>query len=149
MPNFSGKWGLTEQLQAVAAGTWTGLPAYELYAWGSNSNGQIGDGTIVDKSSPVQIGSLTNWAQVSSGGGSCGALKTDGTLWTWGVNNNGNLGLGNVVYRSSPVQVGALTNWQLISVGSSANSAAIKTDGTLWNKLGTGFGGNFVRRSQN
>jgi hypothetical protein len=34
MPNFSGVWNLKEQIQAIAAGRWTGLPAFELYAWG-------------------------------------------------------------------------------------------------------------------
>ena len=67
MPNFSGVWNLKEQIQAVAAGTWTGLPLYELYAWGYNANGRLGDGTVVSKSSPVQIGTLTNWSQVSAG----------------------------------------------------------------------------------
>jgi hypothetical protein len=35
MPNFSGKWTLAEQAQGAAAGTWTGLPQYELYSWGA------------------------------------------------------------------------------------------------------------------
>jgi hypothetical protein len=37
----------------------------ELYAWGSNTAGQIGDGTTDGKSSPVQVGALINWSQVS------------------------------------------------------------------------------------
>ena len=35
-----------------------------LMAWGNNGNGQLGDGTVVSKSSPIQIGSLTNWKLV-------------------------------------------------------------------------------------
>jgi hypothetical protein len=37
MPNFSGKWTLTEQAQGAAAGTWTGLPLYELYTFGAEA----------------------------------------------------------------------------------------------------------------
>jgi alpha-tubulin suppressor-like RCC1 family protein len=38
-----------------------------LYAWGTGTGGKLGDGTIVSKSSPVQIGSLTNWKLLSAG----------------------------------------------------------------------------------
>jgi alpha-tubulin suppressor-like RCC1 family protein len=72
---------------------------------------------------------------MSNGGGFCGAIKTDGTLWTWGQNELGQLGQGTrggfAYYVSSPVQVGALTNWARMSA-SNNSFAAIKTDGTLW-----------------
>jgi alpha-tubulin suppressor-like RCC1 family protein len=105
----------------------------ELYAWGNGVNGQLGDGTTVSKSSPVQIGALITWGQVSAGGdnGTMSAVKLDGTLWAWGRNNNGNLGQNDTVNRSSPVQVGALTNWYEVSVGKDT-VAATKSDGTLW-----------------
>ena len=78
MPNFSAKWGLMEQLQAVAAGTWTGLPTYELYAWGDNSpSGALGDGTIIDKSSPVQVGALNDWSEIAAGAYFSVAVKLD------------------------------------------------------------------------
>jgi hypothetical protein len=37
MPNFSGVWNLKEQIQAIAAGRWTGIPLGELYAWGATA----------------------------------------------------------------------------------------------------------------
>ena len=130
----SGVWTLAEQLGLQKAGVWPQpiLPR-ELYAWGSGGNGQLGDGTTVSKSSPVQVGALTDWAQVSAGGdtGTMSAVKLDGTLWAWGRNNNGNLGQNDTVNRSSPVQVGALTNWYEVSVGKDT-VAATKSDGTLW-----------------
>jgi alpha-tubulin suppressor-like RCC1 family protein len=133
MPNFSGVWNLKEQIQAVAAGTWTGLPAFELYSWGSNGNGTLGDGTTISKSSPVQVGFTTNWLYVSTGGdvGTTVATKSDGTLWSWGGNSSGELGQGDVINRSSPTQVGALTDWDQISMGF-ASVAAVKSNGTLW-----------------
>ena len=106
-----------------------------LYAWGFNSNGQLGQGNTTSYSSPVQVGALTTWANVSTSMGATSrstlAIQTDGTLWAWGSGDNGRLGLGNTTNYSSPVQVGALTNW---SQSKACNSfgLAVKTDGTLW-----------------
>ena len=106
--------------------------ALGLYSWGIGTAGQLGLGIPANKSSPNQIGSLTNWLQVSCGGYFALAIKTDGTLWGWGYNGNGQLGLGNnVTNYSSPVQVGGLTSWLQVSAGR-YSVAAIKTDGTLW-----------------
>lgn len=102
-----------------------------LWAWGAGSSGAIGNGSVTNQLSPVQIGALTNWSVVSCGYRFTVSLKTDGTLWTWGSNASGQLGLGDTTNRSSPVQVGALATWATISAGDS-HCAAIKTDGTLW-----------------
>ena len=132
MPNFSGVWNLKEQIQAIAAGRWTGIPLGELYAWGSNSAGRLGDNTTVYKSSPIQVGALTTWSQVSAGNSFTAAITTSGELYAWGNNPFGQLGDNTAVAKSSPVQVGALTNWAQVSAGSGSFCAAIKTDGTLW-----------------
>jgi alpha-tubulin suppressor-like RCC1 family protein len=101
------------------------------WSWGDNGKGQLGDGTITKRSSPVQVGSLTNWLNVASGAYYVVATKTDGTLWSWGGNTNGQLGLGNRTSYSSPKQVGALTNWLNITC-SQYSTLAVKTDGSLW-----------------
>jgi alpha-tubulin suppressor-like RCC1 family protein len=140
MPNFSGVWNLKEQIQAIAAGRWTGIVTDELYAWGNNTEGEVGDGTTENKSNPVQIGTLTNWGSVSSGDNITAAIKLNGTLWGWGLNVRGAIGDGTVIYRSSPVQIGALTNWSQVSFGvGNVHTASVKTDGTLW-----GWGTNSV-----
>ena len=103
-----------------------------LWSWGYNvSFGELGQNNLTNRSSPVQVGALTNWSQVSAGSFHALATKTDGTLWAWGRNFSGPLGDGTVINRSSPVQIGALTNWSQVAAGY-LRSVSIKTDGTLW-----------------
>ena len=109
-----------------------------LWSWGNGGvYGKLGLGGLNFVSSPVQIGTSTQWSsEFCASGNSTFAVKTTGTLWAWGLNTNGQLGLGytNVSYaldRNSPVQVGILTNWATVGTGNQ-NTAAIKTDGTLW-----------------
>jgi alpha-tubulin suppressor-like RCC1 family protein len=105
-----------------------------LWTWGDNTFGKLGSnttGTAFNRSSPVQVGSLTNWAQVNGGDSFLTAIKTDGTIWSWGQNNQGQLGDGTSVDKSSPVQIGALTNWYQIVAGKE-HTAAVKLDGTIW-----------------
>jgi len=103
-----------------------------LWSWGYMQNSQSGNGTSsVQRSSPAQVGALTNWSSVVHGGLTPTAIKTDGTLWTWGYGSNGLLGRSNNSDNASPVQVGTDTNWSKAFAGY-AQTAAIKTDGTLW-----------------
>lgn len=125
-----------------------------MWSWGENSFGRLGLNLnpIVDRSSPVQIGSDTNWSKVSAGANNCFAVKTDGTLWAWGLNNQGELMQNNTVARSSPVQVGSLTNWSQAFPSKVGNHVvAVKTDGTLWasglNSTGQLGDGTVIRRS--
>jgi alpha-tubulin suppressor-like RCC1 family protein len=118
-----------------------------LWSWGRGTFGELGLNSVVNRSSPVQVGALTNWKQVSASGylffaiqrAQSLAVKTDGTLWSWGSNLSGNLGLGNVLNHSSPVQVGTLNGWTSVSAGAN-HSHAVKTDGTLWSWGAGGFG---------
>ena len=106
------------------------------WAWGTNTQGQLGDNTTVNKSSPVSVvGGFTDWIQVSAGGGSAGthtvALRANGTAWAWG-NNNGCLGDNTTSLRSSPVAVvGGFTDWVQIAAGNT-HSAGIRANGTAW-----------------
>jgi len=104
-----------------------------LWVWGRNAYGQLGDNTIIDRSSPVQtIAWGSNWKEVSVGSNHTTCIKTDGTLWCWGQGTLGRLGDNTVTKRSSPVQTIAYgTNWKQVSAGYT-HTAAIKTDGTLW-----------------
>jgi len=103
-----------------------------LWMWGSGLSGQLGDGTVVSKSSPVQIGSLTNWSKLYSGDGTTFAIKTDGTMWVFGDGGDNSSGTGSYgLSKSSPVQIGSATNWAQFSTGAKW-CGAIDTDGKLW-----------------
>jgi alpha-tubulin suppressor-like RCC1 family protein len=112
-----------------------------LWTWGYNNNGQLGDNTTVTRLTPVTtfLGG-TNWKQVSCGFDHTVAIKTDGTLWTWGNNNQGQLGNNTTINRTTPVTTFAGgTNWKQVA-SKASNTAAIKTDGTLWTWGGNTFG---------
>ena len=90
-----------------------------LWCWGLNGQGRLGDNTITNRLSPVQIvGGITNWSRVSAGGEFTVGLTTNGTIWTWGRNAYGQLGDGTLTSRSSPVLLnGGFTNWTQIYAG--------------------------------
>ncbi len=113
-----------------------------VWAWGLNTSGQLGDGTVVDKHLPVQVlgtggaGTLSGIQNISAGGSHAIALKSDSTVWTWGLNANGQLGDNTIISKSTPVQVlneagddflGGVT---AIASGSN-HSLGVMTDGTV------------------
>ena len=104
-----------------------------LYLWGLNTNGKLGDNTIVSKSSPVQVfGGAVNWEFARGGYYHNSGIKTDGTYWSWGANSFGQLGDNTIVHRSSPVQTVSFGSTWMKSSSAGSHVAAIKTDGTLW-----------------
>ena len=104
---------------------------HTLWTWGFNQDGELGDGTQIERHGPVQVGADNHWSTVAAGAAHTVALKTDGTLWVWGNNFYGQLGDGTQTQRLSPVQVGTDTNWVTVSTGQ-VFTTAIKSDGTLW-----------------
>lgn len=102
-----------------------------LWMWGTGVNGELGNNDNVSRSSPTQVGALTNWNQLALGSGYTLARKTDGTIWSWGQDGYGSLGLNSAFLSySSPVQIGALTTWTYVA-SSYYSSYAIK-GGALW-----------------
>jgi alpha-tubulin suppressor-like RCC1 family protein len=110
-----------------------------LWTWGQNMYGQLGDGTRMTRSAPVQVTGCadgdTNWVAVACGTYHTVALKSDGTLWSFGLNDNGQLGDGTHTLRTAPIQVtgcpGGDTNWASVACGDKF-TVAIKQDGTIW-----------------
>jgi len=103
-----------------------------LWAWGQNSSGQLGDGTTIERHSPVRI--MENVVSVSAGNAHALAITTDGGLWAWGHNGQGQLGDGTTANSNNPVRV--MENVIAISAGH-RHSFAITSDGVLWAWGGT------------
>jgi len=125
----------------ISAGIGHTLALHEdgtVWAWGSNSFGQLGDNTVLTRRTPVQVQNLNNIIEISAGIGrdSSGslahsvALRDDGTVLTWGSNEAGKLGDGTFNSHRTPVQVD-IENVIAISAGSNF-TVALKNDGTVW-----------------
>jgi alpha-tubulin suppressor-like RCC1 family protein len=89
------------------------------WSWGFGGSGRLGDGTTVQKSSPVSVvGGFTNWCQIGASYAHVVAVRTSGSAWAWGCNNCGQLGDGTTTNRSSPVSVvGGFTDWSQVGAG--------------------------------
>jgi hypothetical protein len=74
-----------------------------VWAWGSNSYGQLGDGTTYDKASPLQVSfpAGTRLVGVAAGFSHSMALDSGGNLWSWGSNSLGELGTGMIYTLST------------------------------------------------
>ena len=117
----SGEWGKwTEISSFIIAGSF-------LFATGGNYDGQLGDGTTVDKSTPVEV--MEDVQSVSAGEYHTMIVKNDGSLWATGDNSYGQLGDGTTVDKSTPVEV--MEDVQSVSAGWN-HTMILKNDGSLW-----------------
>ena len=105
-----------------------------LWCWGSNIEGQLGDGTAGSPTNgPVRAGNSTwNWKLVTTGHDHTCAIRRDGTLWCWGSNSYGQLGNGaaDPAAVPTPTQV-AGEGWTAVRASSSF-TCGVRGDGSLW-----------------
>ncbi|HEU5378945.1 MAG TPA: VWA domain-containing protein [Ktedonobacteraceae bacterium] len=144
IPTTRRKVGMLTRVKAVTGGGWHILALREdgtVWAWGHNGQGQLGDGTTVDKKAPVQVQNLPRIKAIAAGWRTSMALGEDGTVWTWGHNDYGQLGDGakkEKQYSSKPVQVlhpsqnkTPLSGIKAIAAGG-WHCLALREDGTVW-----------------
>ena len=101
------------------AGSACGLTtAGEVYCWGANYNGQLGDGTTTDRHQPTIVSGSHDWAAVTAGRyHTCGLTKT-GEAYCWGANNFGQLGNGRPgTQHASPALVSGGHTWASVTAG--------------------------------
>jgi len=113
-----------------------------LWAWGNRVNGRLGVGVVntQDQTTPMQVGSATDWMMVSAGlhhtMGIREADNGDRTLWAWGLRDNSRLGLWPATEtQATPIRVGNATDWATVSAGSMHTlgiRGAANGPGTLW-----------------
>ena len=110
-----------------------------LWAWGSDSRGQLGDGGPSEsKLAPMRVTGATDWARASAGGLFSIALKANGGLLSWGYGTHGELGNGGTSDKYSPyyvsedrTAVAIGEDWVALSAAE-GHSLALKSNGTLW-----------------
>lgn len=115
-----------------------------VWTWGSNAQGQLGDGSMVDQSNyPIQMKGeygdayIDSITQVSCGYYHSVMLRSDSTVWTCGDNDAGQLGTSSTQDSDVPVGVkgpngiGSLSDIIQIDAGSHS-SIALRSDGTVW-----------------
>lgn len=108
-----------------------------VWAWGDNTYGQLGDGTQINRNSPVEAAGVTGATTVSAGGFHSLAVTNNGSVWTWGYNGYGELGSGNQNNRPTPLPINNFTGAVKVA-GGYYYSLVLKSDGTVW-----GFGYNY------
>ena len=129
--------GLTTDVTAIAAGAYHSCAITNnggMKCWGRNSNGQLGDGTIVDRTTPVDVSGLSNnIASIDMSWVHSCALTNSGDVKCWGRNNYGQLGDGTMTDRTTPIDVAGL--------GGSATSVAVNGDALSGHTCATVSGG--------
>ncbi|HLY08330.1 MAG TPA: RCC1 repeat-containing protein [Planctomycetota bacterium] len=140
--------GTIANATAVAAGDSHGLALLstgEVWGWGQNAKGQVGDGSSGNTQGvPVKAATPTGMVAIACGRNHSFAIRQDPiqnvrTLWAWGDNTYGMCGVGSSAPCPTPTQVPGLSG--VVSVaGGSQHSLAALSDGTVWTWGANGFG---------
>ena len=114
-----------------------------LECWGKNDNGQLGDGSVTDRSTPVvvNLGTGKTAKAISVGNQHTCAILDDNSLKCWGSNNNGRLGDGTLTESHTPVAVNLAAGSTAKAIASGhAHTCAILNDDSLkcWGFNGSG-----------
>lgn len=107
-----------------------------VWAWGDNSAGELGNGTLTSSSQPTEVmingtTPLTGVVAVAAGTQESFAVDNEGHVWGWGLNTSGQLGTGGTANLVYPLQVSGLTG--AVAVASSGSHTLVLTGGgALW-----------------
>jgi alpha-tubulin suppressor-like RCC1 family protein len=127
----------------VIAASHASAASTELYSWGNNVDGQLGNGTTTNSSTPLKVSlpaGVTATAAAAGGDHSL-AVGSDGKLYAWGVNSNGELGDGTTTASSTPVVVSLPGGVTATAVAAgAAHSVALGSDGHVYDWGYNGFG---------
>jgi regulator of chromosome condensation (RCC1) repeat-containing protein/PASTA domain-containing protein len=127
----------------------------EVWTWGSNNQGQLGDGTLTSRTTPAR--NLTEYGITQVSAGFDFALaRRPGSVWAWGGNDAGQLGNGSAAaYSATPVVVDRRTQNATQIVAGFLHAFAVDPDGSLWawgwnkhGELGLGTAEPLVRTPQ-
>ncbi len=102
----------------------------DVFGWGANSHGELGDGTTTDRPIPT-LTLFTSARSVAAGATHSLGVYADATVWSWGGNASGQLGDGTLQSRPSPAVVPGLADIVAVAAGD-GHSLALGEDGTVW-----------------
>ena len=102
-----------------------------IFAWGANSAGELGNGTNESSNIPVKIDNITGIKDISSGGWHSLILTDNGDVYAWGNNYDGELGIGDNKNRNIPTKISSISKIKKISAGF-AHSVAISDTGEVY-----------------
>lgn len=137
-------------LQSIAAGdahTCAKTTGADIYCWGKNDNGQVGNGTFFNKYSPVYITSNAN--NLATGANHSCISTTSNQVYCWGLNSDGQLGIGNYLTQSSPKLIYGLSSVRQVATGA-RHTCALTYGGNIkcWGDNSSGqLGNNSVSES--
>jgi alpha-tubulin suppressor-like RCC1 family protein len=109
-----------------------------VWTWGENNFGQLGDGNTTNSDVPVEVQLPATAAQIYAGGddsenGQQLALLTNGQVWMWGNDAWGQLGNGETEPDSdTPVEVQGLPDNVVYAITAGTESYALDSDGNVW-----------------
>jgi alpha-tubulin suppressor-like RCC1 family protein len=114
-----------------------------VWCWGANYFGQLGNGTLTDSNTPVQVSDLTGATAIAAGGSHFCALVAGGAVKCWGLNFDGQLGDNAMhelcVFASDsedcsklPVNVAGLTGVTQLALGASHSCALTSAGVSCW-----------------
>lgn len=119
------------EIVALGAGTihTCGLDAAgDVWCWGGNADGQLGDGTTLSRNQPMRVPGISNARGLAVGQYFSCAILEDGTARCWGDGTRGQLGEGSLLSRSSPVEVMFLSGVLQLSPSGTGRSICALTD---------------------
>ena len=101
------------------------------YCWGDNTHGQVGDGTVVRRTTPTPVSGGITFTQLAEGAAdhACG-LDGSGQMYCWGANNFGQIGDGSRVDATTPVRAAGSETFIDVAV-SAYNTCGIRSDQSL------------------